>query len=76
MQLASNSKESLTWPHFNKIIPFKVKMNLDILDIEGKINVEYVDSWVQQLESYYCVNQLFGAEKIIIAALKMSTFVH
>ena len=61
---------------FNKIIPFKVKMNLDIPDLEGKIDVESVDNWVQQLESYYSVNQLSEAENITIASLKMSTYVH
>ena len=51
-------------------------MNMDILNLEGKIDVEFVDNWVQQLESYYIVNQLFEVENISIASLKMSTFVH
>ena len=51
-------------------------MNFDILNIEGKIDVESVDNWVQQLESYYSVNQPSEVEKITIASLKMSTFVH
>ena len=63
-------------PHSDKIIPFKVQMNLDILNLEGKIDTESIDNWVQQLESYYLVNQLFEVEKITIASLKMSTSVH
>ena len=63
-------------PHSDKISPFKVKMNLDILNIEGNIDMEYVDNWVQQLESYYAMNQLFKAENITISSLKMSTSVH
>ena len=51
-------------------------MNLDILNVEGKIDAESVDNWVQQLESYYVVNQLSKAENITIASLKMSTFIH
>ena len=51
-------------------------MNLDIPNLEGKINAESVDNWVQQLESYYSVNQLSKAEKITIAFLKMSTSIH
>ena len=51
-------------------------MNLDIPNLEGNINATSVDNWVQQLESYYTVNQLSEAEKITIASLKMSTSVH
>ena len=51
-------------------------MNLDILNLEGNMNAEFIDNWVQQLESYYYVNQLSEAEKITIASLKMSTSIH
>ena len=51
-------------------------MNLDILNLEGNIDVESVDNWVDQLESYYAVNQLFEVEKITIASLNMSTSLH
>ena len=51
-------------------------MNLDIPNLEGNIDVESVDNWVQQLEYYYVVNQLSEVEMINIASLKMSTFVH
>ena len=66
----------MTQTHSDKINPFKVKMNLDIPNLEGKIETKFVDNWVQQLEYYYIVNQLSEAEKITIASLKMSTFVH
>ena len=51
-------------------------MNMDTPNIEGNIGVESVDNWVQQLESYYYVNQLLEIENITIASLKMSTYVH
>ena len=51
-------------------------MNLDILNLEGKIDAESVENWVQQLESYYSVNQLPEAKNFTIASLKMLTFVH
>ena len=70
------SGESSTFPHFDKIIPFKVKMNLYIPNLEGNIDVASVDNWVQQLKSYHAVNQLFEVEKITIESLKMSTYVH
>ena len=64
-------------PHSNKISPFKVKlMNMDIPNLEGKIDVESVDNWVQQLESHYVLNQLYETENITIASLNMSTSIH
>ena len=76
MRFASTSGESLTRPHSDKISPFNVEMNLDIPNLEGNINVESVDNWVQQLESYYSVNQLSEAKNITIAYLNMSSSVH
>ena len=52
MRVTANSGESLTRPHSNKIIPFKVQMNLDIPNLEGNIDVESIDNWVQKNESY------------------------
>ena len=49
---------------------------MDILNLEGNIDAESVDNWVQQLESYYAVNNLSKVENITIASLNMSTSVH
>ena len=76
MRFTSNSRESSTWLHSNKIDPFKVKMNLDIPNLEGKVDVESIDNWVHQLESYYSVHQLSKVENITIPSLKISTSVH
>ena len=62
--------------HSEKISPFKVQMNLDIPNLEGNTDMESVDNRVQQLESYYAMNQLSEAKKITIVSLKMSTYVH
>ena len=51
-------------------------MNMDILNLKENIYAESVQNWVQQLESYYCVNQLSKAENITIASLKISTSMH
>ena len=51
-------------------------MNLDISNLEGKIDAESVDNWIHQLESYYFVNQISETENITIASLKMLTFMH
>ena len=47
-----------------------------ILNLKGKIGAESVDNWVQQLESYYSMNQLPEVENITISSLNMSTFIH
>ena len=49
---------------------------MDILNLEGNIEAESIDNWVQQLESYYAVNNLSKVENITIASLNMSTSVH
>ena len=76
MRVTANSRESSTRSHSDKISPFKVQMNLDIPKLEGNIDAICVSNWVQQLESYYAVNQLYEVEKITIASLKISTSVH
>ena len=76
MQFTLKSRVSSTRAHFDKINPFKVKMNLYLPNLIVKIDAESVDNWVQQIESYYSVNQLSEAEKITIASLEMSTSVH
>ena len=60
---------------FDKVIPFKVQMKLDIPNLEGNIDEQYGDSWIQQLESYFSANQLYEAEKVTLRYLQMSTSV-
>ena len=76
LRVTANFGESSTWSHSNKISPFKVQMNLDIPNLGGNIDAESIDNWVQQMESYYVVNQLSEAENITMASLNMSTSVH
>ena len=56
MQFISKFEESSMRPHSSKIGPFKVQINLDILNLEQKVDIEFVDNWVQQLQSYYFMN--------------------
>ena len=76
LRVTTNSRESSTRSHSDKISPFKVQINLDILNLEGNVDAKSFDNWVQQLESYYVMNQLSKAENITISSLKMSTFVN
>ena len=61
---------------FDRIFPFKVQMNLAIPNLEGKIDAEFMDNQIQQLKSYFFVNQLFEVEKVTIASLKMLISIH
>ena len=76
MQFTSTSVESLMRSQYDKIIPFKVKMNLDIPNFEGNTDVKFVDNCVEQLESYNFVNQLSKEKNITITSLEISNFVH
>ena len=49
---------------------------MNIPNLEDKIDTKFIDNWVQQLESYYVVNQLSKEKNITIASLKMSTSIH
>ena len=40
MRVTSNSRESSMQHHYDKIIPFKVQVNLYMPNLEGKINVK------------------------------------
>ena len=75
-RFCSTSGGFLTRMNSEKMSPFKVQMNLDIPNLEGNIDAESVDNWVQQLESYYSMNQLSKAKNITIVSLNMSTYVH
>ena len=76
MRVTVKSRETLMRPHSDKISPFKVQMNLDIPNLEEKIDAKSIENWVQQLESYYAVNQLSEEENITIVSLNMSTSIH
>ena len=74
--LGLNSVSDQPRSTFDKVSPFKVQINLDLPNLEGKIYVDSVDDWIQQLECHFFVNQLSKAEKVTIASLKMLTSMH
>ena len=76
MWVTLNSEESSTWNHSDKISPFKVKMNMDIPNLEGNIDNESVNDWVQQLVFDYVADQHSEVEKLTISFLNISTSVH
>ena len=50
MRVTANFEESLTRPDYNKISELKVLINMDIPNLDGNINAESIDNWLQQLE--------------------------
>ena len=59
-------KESQANPRnstFGGQTPFKVQVNFDIPNFQGKIDVDAVDDWLSKLERYFCVNNFSDIEK-------------
>lgn len=55
--------------------PFKVQVNFDILNFEGKVDADVVNNWLSKLDRYFFVNHFFDAEKITFSFLKVETHV-
>ena len=55
---------------FHGNMPFKVQVNFDIPNFEGKVNTEAVDNWLAKLERYFSVNNFSDAEKNYIFSPK------
>ena len=60
---------------FHATTPFKVQVNFDILNFEGKVDAEAIDNWLSKLERYFSVNNFLAAEKITVSLLKAETHV-
>jgi hypothetical protein len=48
----------------------RVKVNIEIPLFKGDIDTKYLYKWLQELESYFVVNQFFDEENIAIFTLK------
>jgi hypothetical protein len=64
------SGTSLSSDHFGSTLLFKVQVNFDIPVIEGQIDVEALNKWLNLLEGYFSVHNFPDREKIIFALLK------
>ena len=62
-------------PKFGRQTPFKVQVNFDIPNFQGKIDVDVVDDWLSKLERYFCVNNISDIEKITFTLLKVENHV-
>jgi hypothetical protein len=43
-------------------IPFKVEVNLEIPMFEGQVNIEFLYSWLKQMEFYFGLYQIQKAQ--------------
>jgi hypothetical protein len=55
------------------IPPFKLQMSLDIPNFYVKVDVDTVDLCIQQIRSFFTMNDLIDTVKITIATLQMCT---
>jgi hypothetical protein len=56
--------------HFVGTSPFKVQVNFDIPIFEGQIDADAKEKWLNLLEGYFSVQNLFDRENITFALLK------
>jgi hypothetical protein len=54
------------------VTPFKVQINFDIPIFEGQIDVDAIDKWLNLIERYFFVQNIFDREKIAFALLKVA----
>lgn len=73
--LLQKQKPSESETPFRGNTPFKVQVNFDIPNFEGKVDAEAVDNWLSKLDRYFSVNNFSDAEKITFALLKAETHV-
>jgi hypothetical protein len=52
--------------------PFKVQVNFDIPLFEGLIDANVVDKWLNMLEGYFLVLNLFDKEKLLLHSSRSS----
>ena len=73
--LLQNQQASRSRTPFHGITPFKVQVNFDIPNFEGKVDAKAVDNWLEKLERYFSINNFLDAEKITFSLLKAKTHV-
>ncbi|GJW16490.1 hypothetical protein Tco_0020623 [Tanacetum coccineum] len=53
--------------------PFKVEARIDIPTYDGTVDAEKLDSWIDQLETYFTLYGFRSKEKVIFARLKLTS---
>ena len=68
--MSAVASASSTSSRFGDATPFKVQVNFDIFLFEGNIDADALDNWLNVLEGYFSVHNLFDKEKITFSLLK------
>ncbi|GKB75236.1 hypothetical protein Tco_0942131 [Tanacetum coccineum] len=53
--------------------PFKVEARIDIPSYDGTVDAKKLDSWIDQLETYFTLYGLSSTEKVSFARLKLTS---
>ena len=56
--------------HFGSATPFNIQINFEIPIFEDQIDADVIDRWLNFLEGYFSVHDLYDRENIIFALLK------
>jgi len=75
LQQLPTSDASSSTNHFGGITPFKVQVNFDIPILEGQIDIDDVDKWLNLLEGYFSIHDFSNQEKITFSLLKAAIYV-
>ena len=70
LRMSATASASSTSSRFGDATPFKVQVKFDIPLIEGNIDADALDNWLNVLEGYFSVYNFFDREKITFALLK------
>lgn len=54
--------------------PFKVEARTDILTFDGTVNAEKLESWIDQLETYFTLYGFNSREKVAFVRLKLASY--
>ncbi|KAA8535891.1 hypothetical protein F0562_030894 [Nyssa sinensis] len=68
---AERDDASVVSPTEGKLRPFKVEARMEIPTFDGTVDAEKLDSWIDQLETYFTLYGFSSTEKVSFARLKL-----
>ncbi|KAA8542785.1 hypothetical protein F0562_023937 [Nyssa sinensis] len=68
---AERDDASIVLPAEGKLRPFKVEARVEIPTFDGTVDAEKLDSWIDQLETYFTLYGFSSTEKVSFARLKL-----
>ncbi|KAA8521664.1 hypothetical protein F0562_012346 [Nyssa sinensis] len=68
---AERDDASVVSPAEGKLRPFKVEARVEIPTFDGTVDAEKLDSWIDQLETYFTLYGFSSTEKVSFARLKL-----